>query len=330
MRREAGWGRLGRLWRFWRLPPPASANLHNLQNLLLVLLLACQARGSARGVAREFDGGRAFSYVEQQMQFGPRIPNTPAHERTGDWILAQLRARADTIGVQAITHVTRRGDTLHLRNFFARFRPAAAERVLFLAHWDTRPHADQSANLGQQRLPVPGANDGASGVAVLLGVADALKAKPPAVGVDLLFVDGEDYGDFTKDSTDVLIGSRYFAAHQPPGYPPLFAVLFDMVGDKDLRIGYEGNSQAFAPEVVDRVWRTANELGYERYFIPQVESTLIDDHVALQKAGIHAIDVVDFNYGPGNSYWHTTEDTIDKVSAASLKVVGDVAVALVR
>ncbi len=259
MRREAGWGRLGRLWRFWRLPPPASTNLHNLQNLLLVLLLACQARGSARGVAREFDGGRAFSYVEQQMQFGPRIPNTPAHERTGDWILAQLRARADTVGVQAITHVTRRGDTLHLRNFLARFRPAAAERVLFLAHWDTRPHADQSANLGQQRLPVPGANDGASGVAVLLGVADALKAKPPALGVDLLFVDGEDYGDFTKDSTDVLIGSRYFAAHQPPGYPPLFAVLFDMVGDKDLRIGYEGNSQAFAPEVVDRVWRTANE-----------------------------------------------------------------------
>jgi len=296
----------------------------------LALLLACQARGSARGVAREFDGGRAFAYVEQQMQFGPRIPNTPAHERTGDWILAQLRARADTVGVQAITHVTRRGETLHLRNFFARFRPAAAERVLFLAHWDTRPHADQSANLGQQRLPVPGANDGASGVAVLLGVADALKAKPPAVGVDLLFVDGEDYGDFTKDSTDVLIGSRYFAAHQPPGYPPLFAVLFDMVGDKDLRIGYEGNSQAFAPEVVDRVWRTASALGYERYFIPQVESTLIDDHVALQKAGIHAIDVVDFNYGPGNSYWHTTEDTIDKVSAASLKVVGDVAVALAR
>ncbi len=294
MRREAGWGRL---WRFWRLPPPTSTNLHNLQYLLLVLLVACQARGSARGVAREFDGGRAFTYVEQQMQFGPRIPNTPAHERTGDWILAQLRARADTVGVQAITHVTRRGDTLHLRNFFARFRPAAAERVLFLAHWDTRPRADQSANLGQQRLPVPGANDGASGVAVLLGVADALKAKPPAVGVDLLFVDGEDYGDFTKDSTDVL---------------------------------YEGNSQAFAPEVVDRVWRTASELGYERYFIPQVESTLIDDHVALQKAGIHAIDVVDFNYGPGNSYWHTTEDTIDKVSAASLKVVGDVAVALVR
>jgi len=307
------------------VPTPTSTILHNLRPLLLLLLLACQARGNPRR-PREFDGGHAFSYLEQQMQFGPRIPNTTAHQRTGDWILAQLRTRADTVAVQPITHVTRQGDTLHLRNFFARFRPAAAERVLFLAHWDTRPHADQSQNLGQQRLPVPGANDGASGVAVLLGVADALKAKPPALGVDLLFVDGEDYGDFSKDSDDVLIGSRYFAAHQPPGYPPLFAVLFDMVGDKDLRIGYEGNSQAFAPEVVDRVWRTAYDLGYGRYFVPQVESTLIDDHVALQKAGIHAIDVVDFTY----PYWHTTEDTIDKVSAASLQIVGDVAVALVR
>ena len=311
------------------VPTPTSTILHNLQPLLLLLLLACQARGTPRR-PREFDGGHAFSYLEQQMQFGPRIPNTAAHQRTGDWILAQLRTRADTVAVQPITHVTRQGDTLHLRNFFAGFRPAAAERVLFLAHWDTRPHADQSQNLGQQRLPVPGANDGASGVAVLLGVADALKAKPPAVGVDLLFADGEDYGDFARDSDDVLIGSRYFAAHQPPGYPPLYAVLFDMVGDKDLRIGYEGNSQAFAPEVVDRVWRTAFDLGYGRYFIPQVESTLTDDHVALQKAGIHAIDVVDFNYGPGNSYWHTTDDTIDKVSAASLQIVGDVAVALVR
>jgi peptidase M28-like protein len=287
-------------------------------------LLACTARGGA-SKPREFDGTRAFGYLEQQMRFGPRIPGTPGHERAGDWILERLRATADTVVVQRITHATRHGDTLHLRNFLARFRPAATDRVLFLAHWDTRPHADQSANLGQRRLPVPGANDGASGVAVLIGVADALKAKPPALGVDLLLVDGEDYGDFA-DSNDVLIGSRYFAAHQPPGYPPLFAVLFDMVADKDQQFYYEGNSSAFAPEVVDRVWHTAADLGYGRIFIPGVKHTLIDDHVALQKAGIHAIDVVDFDY----PYWHTPDDTIDKVSAASLQVVGDVAVALVR
>src|SRR5436309_4822273 len=289
-----------------------------------LVVLACQAR--AGGGAKEFNGRTAFAYLERQMAFGPRIPGTAAHRQAGDWLLAEMRGRADTVIVQDIRHVTRQGDTLHLRNFLARFRPAATERVLFLAHWDTRPHADQSQNLGQQRLPVPGANDGASGVAVLLGVADALKAKPPALGVDLLFVDGEDYGDFSKDSDDVLIGSRYFAAHQPPGYPPLFAVLFDMVGDKDLQLYYEANSQAFAPEVVDRVWRTAADLGYGGTFIPGVKHSLTDDHVALQKAGIHAIDVVDFDY----PYWHTPEDTIDKVSAASLQVVGDVAVALVR
>ena len=295
----------------------------------LGLLLACQARAGggrgSKGGPSEFNGLTVFGYVEQQMAFGPRIPNQPGHRRTGDWLLTELRARADTVIVQEIRHVTRRGDTLHLRNFFARFRPQATERVLFLAHWDTRPMADRSENLGQQRLPVPGANDGASGVAVLLGVADALKARPPAGGVDLLFVDGEDYGDFA-DSNDVLIGSRWFAAHRPAGYQPLFAVLFDMVGDKDLQIYQEGNSVAFAPEVVQRVWRVAAERGHERQFVPSVRHTLTDDHVSLQKVGIHAIDVVDFDY----PYWHTTEDTIDKVSGESLQIVGDVAVALVR
>lgn len=294
-----------------------------LHNLPVLFLLACGSGGKGAGL--EFDGRTAFAYLERQMAFGPRIPGTPAHRATGDWLLAELRARADTVLVEEIRHVTRRGDTLHLRNFFARFRPAATERVLLLAHWDTRPHADQSPNLGQQRLPVPGANDGASGVAVLLGVADALKKRPPAMGVDLLFVDGEDYGDFA-DTSDVLIGSRWFAAHQPPGYQPLFAVLFDMVGDKDLQIYQEGNSVAFAPEVVQRVWRVAADLGYGRRFVPGVRHTLTDDHVSLQRAGIRAIDVVDFDYPS----WHTTDDTIDKVSAASLQIVGDVAIALVR
>lgn len=297
-----------------------------------VLLLGCQARAGDGGSAShvvEFNGRTALTYIERQMSFGPRIPNKPGHQQTGDWLLAELRARADTVIVQEIRHVTRSGETLRLRNFFARFRPPpqATERVLFLAHWDTRPMADKSANLGQQRMPVPGANDGASGVAVLLGVADALKAKPSTIGVDLLFVDGEDFGDWTDpDYHDVLIGSTYFAAHQPSGYQPLFAVVFDIVADKDLQIFQEGNSVAFAPEVVQRVWRVASERGHGRYFVPSVRHTLTDDHIPLQKAGIHAIDVIDFDY----PYWHTTEDTMDKVSAESLQIVGDVAVALVR
>jgi peptidase M28-like protein len=296
------------------------------RNLLIVLLVGCQARAGAGGESKvEFNGRTAFSYIERQLSFGPRIPNTTGHQQTGDWLLAELRARADTVIVQEFRQRTSKGQTLRLRNFFARFRPQATDRILFLAHWDTRPFADKSANLGQQRMPVPGANDGASGVAVLLGVADALKAKPPTVGVDLLFVDGEDYGDFT-DSTETLIGSRYFAKHLPAGYTTLFAVLFDMVGDKDLQILQEGYSVSGAPEVVQRVWRTAEERGYGRVFVNRAGEALTDDHVPLQQAGIRAIDVIDFDF----PYHHTTEDTIDKVSAESLQIVGDVAVALVR
>lgn len=307
----------------------------------LAVVLSCQARagGEKAASAREFNGNTAFGYVQKQMSFGPRIPNTPGHQQEADWLLAELRRRADTVIVQEITHKLKNGVTLHLRNFIARFRPQATDRILFLAHWDTRPMADQAKNLGEQRMPVPGANDGASGVAVLLGVADALKARAPAgaTGVDLLFVDGEDYGDFA-DTNDVLIGSRWFAAHLPggapagpgkpggPSYQPLYAVLFDMVGDKDLQIFQEGQSVAGAPEVVQRVWRVAADLGYAHQFVPSVRHTLTDDHVSLQKVGIHTIDVVDFDY----PYWHTTEDTIDKVSGESLQIVGDVAVALVR
>ena len=288
--------------------------------------LGCQARaGDGGSGVREFKGTTAFSYVEKQMSFGPRIPNTPGHDKMGDWLLAELRARADTVTVQDFPWTTKKGAKLRLRNFFARFRPQATDRILFLAHWDTRPFADKSQNLGQQRMPVPGANDGASGVAVLLGVADALKAKPATVGVDLLFVDGEDYGSF-EDSTETLIGARYFAKHQPPGYTTLYAVLLDMVGDKDLQFYQEGYSMASAPEVVQRVWQTADRLGYSKVFIARAGQTLIDDHVPLQQAGIRAIDVIDFDF----PYHHTTEDTIDKVSAESLQIVGDVAVSLVR
>lgn len=293
----------------------------------LFLLLACGA--GALASRREFDGEVALSYVAAQLDFGPRVPGTDGHRRTGDWILARLRERADSAEVQEFTHVTVDGDTLRLRNFIGRFRPELKDRVLFLAHWDTRPRAEKSPNLGDQQRPVPGANDGASGVVVLLGVADALKRRPPAVGVDLLFVDGEDYGDFGLGK-DVLLGSKYYASTLTPDARPLFAVLFDMVGDRDLQIPQEGNSVARAPEVVERVWSKARDLGYGRVFRPTVGTSATDDHIPLLEAGVRAIDVIDFDYGPGNSYWHTVEDTLDKVSARSLQIVGDVAVALVR
>lgn len=292
---------------------------------LVFMLLPLAACGPGREQSREFNGDTALAYVQAQLSFGYRIPNTEGHRKTGDWILEKLKARADSVEVQAFTHVNMKGEKLHLRNFIGRFRPSLTDRILYVAHWDTRPLADRAATLADQQRPVPGANDGASGVALLLGVADALKKVPPAFGVDLVFVDGEDYGDFTADK-DVFLGSRYYAKNLPPGRKPLFAVVWDMVGDADLEILPESYSEAGAPEVVERVWTRATELGFGRIFRRTGQSTINDDHVPLQQVGIRAIDVIDFTYPP----WHTPDDTIDKLSAKSLRIVGEVAVALVR
>jgi hypothetical protein len=294
----------------------------------LALVAACDPGSKGPPVrSTAFDGDAALGYVRAQLDFGPRVPGTDGHRRAGDWITAQMRERADTVFEQRWTHVTVDGDSLPMRNIVARFRPEAEQRVLYLAHWDTRPVADSDPDPALARQPVPGANDGGSGVALLIALADVLRATPPAVGVDLLFVDGEDYGDFTPgQDQDVLIGSRYFAANLPwPGYRPLYGVLWDMIGDADLRIMQEQHSLNRAPEVVARVWQTAQAMGRGDVFVPRATIGITDDHLPLLDAGLRVIDVIDLEYPPH----HTTGDTIDKVSAESLKAVGDVATALV-
>ena len=273
----------------------------------------------------EFDGQPAFRYIETQVAFGPRIPGTEAHRREAAWLDSLLRQRADTLITQSWTHVTATGDSLPLTKFVARFKPAAPTRLLFLAHWDSRPRADSPTSADSTK-PVPGANDGGSGVAVLLGVADVLKRAPPAIGVDLLFVDGEDYGDFTKTPNDVLIGSRYYAAHQAPGPQPLYAVLFDLVADKDLQIFQEGNSLSARPRwwswcgTRPRTWATPGRSS------PR-PSTRSSTTTSSCRRPASARSTWWTSTIPS---WHTKDDTIDKVSAASLQIVGDVAVALVR
>lgn len=287
---------------------------------------ASSAAGSVGDGA--FDGEVALGYVREQLAFGPRVPGTEGHRQTGDWIVRMMRERADSVSEQRWTHVTAKGDSLPMRNIFARFRPGVAERVLYVTHWDTRPRAD-GANVpaDQRSLPIPGANDGASGTAMLIALGDVLKKVPPSVGVDFLFVDGEDYGDFGPPEVDVLIGSKYFAQHLPsPDYRPLFGVLWDMIGDRDLKIEREAYSLRDAPEVVSRVWARAASLGHGDVFLPVEGLAITDDHVPLLAAGLRVIDVIDLDY----PWHHTHEDTIDKLSARSLQVVGEVALALVR
>jgi Zn-dependent M28 family amino/carboxypeptidase len=289
------------------------------------LLGACE-RGAQTPKPGPFDGAQALEYVKAQLDFGPRIPGTEGHRKTGDWITQMMRERADTVVEQRWTHTAANGDTLAMRNILARFRPQVSERILYVTHWDTRPISDL-AEPERRAMPVPGANDGASGVALLIALGDLLKQTPPSVGVDFLFTDGEDYGSFGPPEVDVLIGAKYFAEHLPsPDYRPLFGVLWDMIGDRDLQIAKEGHSVDKAPDVVERVWRTAADLGYGQYFNPGNWGPITDDHLPLLAKGIPIIDVIDIAY----SAHHTPDDTIDKVSAESLKIVGDVAWAVLQ
>lgn len=285
-----------------------------------------EAAAATPAAVQEFDAAKAMAYVRAQLAFGPRVPGTDAHLKTAAWLAEELGTRADTVWVQSWTHTTADGLRLPMRNVMAQFNPTATRRVLYVAHWDSRPRSEKAASPAQRALPVPGANDGASGVAVLLAIADALKARPADVGVDLLFVDGEDWGDFDTN-TDVLIGSRYFAENLPdPDYRPEFAVVWDMVGKANATFLYESFSVRAAPEVVQRVWGTAQRLGYGATFPTREWGPITDDHVPLIEVGIKAIDVIDLDF----AHHHTPEDTEDKVSQATLQIVGDVALAVLR
>ena len=305
--------------------------------LALPALGACDKLPGRSGPKTPFDANAAMEYTKAQLAFGPRVPGTPGHVRAGDWIVRMMKQRADTVIEQRFTHRTLDGKELPLRNVLARFRPAATQRVLYLTHWDTRPTADDDPVLGNRGTPIPGANDGAAGVGLFVALADALKKTPPNVGVDLLFVDGEDYGrSFDPPYADVLLGSQYFANHLPSAdYRPIYGVLWDMIADKDLNIYQEERSVASAPEVVSRVWQKAADLGYSKYFVNRGGQSVTDDHVPLLEKGLRVIDVIDIDYGPpapgggaDPSYHHTLQDTIDKISVKSFQIVGDVALSL--
>ena len=294
--------------------------------LLAVALQGGACSSSEPSVPSPFDGEKALGYVRTFMEFGARVPGTEAHKKAGDWIESEARSRADTVIVQQWTHTTQTGVKLPLRNVLARFNPMAEERLLYVTHWDSRPVAEKSTTDSMRRLPTPGANDGGSGVGLFLALGDILKATPPGIGVDLLFVDGEDYGQFTPD-VDVLLGSMYFANNLPSAnYRPLFGVVFDMIGETDLKIPQEEHSINRAPEVVERVWRTAAEMGYGNIFVPSSTFPITDDHLPLLDKGLRVIDVIDLEY----AYHHTVNDTIDKLSSRSLKIVGDVAWKLIQ
>ena len=316
--------------RFRRVLPPLAVAL-----AAGLALAACDGAGTEQPAPApllvadrpSFDGAAAHELLRTQVSFGPRIPGRAGHQAQLQWMTELLQPLADTVLVERFTHThSETGDEIPLANVIARFRPDAPRRLLFLAHWDTRPTSDAATTPEERAMPVPGANDGASGVAVLLQVAETLAAHEPPLGIDLLFVDGEDFGPTTDD---MFLGAKHFARTWPRDRWPEYGVLLDMVADADPRFPIEGYSAEFAPDVAQRVWGVAARLGYGPYFPLEVGQALGDDHVPLNEAGIKTIDIIDFEYGPGNAYWHTPDDTPERTSARTLEMVGEIVLELI-
>ena len=273
-----------------------------------------------------FDAQRAFSLLEAQVAFGPRVPGQEGHREQLEWMLTFLEERAEVVVADTFSHTTAGGDTLVLTNVMARFRPGEERRILLLAHWDTRPWSDQSPDPEEYDVPVPGANDGASGTAVLLELATLFGEQAPPLGVDLLFTDGEDYG---PDRADMFLGARLFARTLPLDPLPIYGVLLDMVADRNASFPVEGYSARHAPEVVQRIWSLAAQMGYGATFPTRTDAPIMDDHLPLIQAGIPVANIIDLVYGPDNSLWHTPRDVPENTSAETLGIVGEVVAELV-
>lgn len=295
--------------------------------LLSWSIISCQARSQFP----QFDEHRAFQHLEQQVRFGPRNPGSSGHSLTRDYLVSQLKSYTDQIALQDFSF--KDGELRHtLTNIIGVFGSEKASMAktsyILAAHWDTRPWADRDPNPDNHLKPIPGANDGASGVAVLLEMARLFNQQQPDRKVIIVFFDGEDLGKVYTPGEEMnnnwLLGSKYFAQHIGP-YRADYGILLDMVGDQNLDIYMERLSLERAPELVTKVWDIAKKLGYKE-FRREPGSFVFDDHWSLNfLAGIKSINLIDLNY----PYWHTLEDTPDKCSPRSLKIVGDVLVHLI-
>lgn len=280
----------------------------------------------------EFEGSRAYALVEAQTAFGPRVPGTAAHDTTRAWLVDRLQVYADQVVEQRLRIPDPRDTTRAFEgaNIIASWQPDLRRRILLCAHWDTRAVADNDPDPARRLQPVLGANDGASGVAVLLEIARLLDLHPltRGVGVDIVLFDLEDAGTIDPSVPDSLrvpfaMGSEMFVLHNPT-YRPQWGILLDMVGDTDLRIPKEGFSVEYAPDLVEQVWAAARRVGATA-FVEELGDPVQDDHIPFLRKGIPVIDLIQT---PFPDTWHTTSDTPARVSPESLDQVGRVVVAM--
>ncbi len=284
--------------------------------------------------ATAFNADSAYEMVARQCDFGPRVPGTEAHEACAAWLAQVLRARCDTVVEQRGTVTTFDGVTLHITNIVGSFNPEASDRVLLLAHWDCRPWADNDDDEARRRDPVMGANDAASGVGVLLELARVWQQARPQVGIDILLVDAEDWGENGGDDDSWALGTQYWAAHpHVEGYTASYGVLLDMVGARGAKFRREQFSDYYANDVQNRVWHAANAEGLGATFINEPGGAVTDDHLAVNRRGIPCIDIIDMRFDTPTGFfnaWHTTHDTMDQIDRNTLRAVGSTLLRLIR
>jgi Zn-dependent M28 family amino/carboxypeptidase len=265
----------------------------------------------------EFNSDTSFEFLTDQCDIGARNPGTRGHKIVQRYLVSKLKEFGANLSVQPFDAVLTTGDTLRLVNIIGNFNKGSKKRILLGAHYDTRPFADHDPDPSNRNTPIIGANDGASGVAVLLEIARQLGKSNPPIGIDIIFFDGEDSGREGVPE-DYILGSTYFASHMK-GYRPYSVIIIDMIGEKDVEIKKEGYSRVVSADLLEEIYSIARRLNLSE-FSDEEGVSLIDDHLPFVKRGIPSVDLIDFDY----PYWHTLEDTPDKCSKESLSAVGRV------
>ena len=282
-------------------------------------------------LAPTFNQDSAYTFVAQQVQFGPRVPNTKAHQECARYLSSELERFGAKVYTQEAVLTAYNGDRLQAANIIGVFNPEQTKRVLLCAHWDSRPYSDRDPDVNNHHKPIDGADDGASGVGVLLEIARQVGLNSIGIGIDIIFFDAEDYGkpnfvnDYSPDS--YCLGSEFWAKNpHVPNYKAAYGILFDMVGGRNATFLKEYYSVQYAAPVVEKVWSAARNLGYGKFFVNASGVGVTDDHLSVIKGrGIPCIDIINHDSETPHNfvrYWHTQQDTMENIDPATLKAVG--------
>ncbi|TRZ73004.1 MAG: M28 family peptidase [Bacteroidetes bacterium] len=313
--------------------------------IIPVILASCNnpSRKSKGGVADStaanrpkvevpsFNKDSAYAFIVAQLAFGPRVPGTPAHEKCAEYITGKLKSWCGNVIIQKCRMRAFNGKVLEGKNIIASWKPELKNRILLCSHWESRPWADHDPDPKNRRKPVDAANDGASGTGILMEAARQFSLREPAIGIDIILFDLEDYGPPQDESVGEDkwwgLGSQYWAQNpHKQGYSARYGILLDMVGAPGATFLLEGFSQQYAADIQKKVWDAANRIGFSSYFLYEKGTYVTDDHLSIIKTmDIPVIDLIHLDKSTESGfypYWHTTHDNLAAIDASTLKAVG--------